>query len=160
MDDIKNYQFLEIGAGENPTPGYIHNDMRALDDIELVCDALEIRKYIGDHRFMQVKANHILEHFGRLKTVEVLSNWFDLLEDGGTLHIEVPNFEWQTRAHQTGLITDEEAIYFVYGEQNHEGNFHMTAFTESYLEKCLFDAGFKSVTVHNIGQVLVADAVR
>jgi len=160
MDDIKNYDCLEIGAGENPTPGYIHNDMRALDDIELVCDALEIRELIGDHLFSEVKANHILEHFGRLKTVDVLTNWFNLLADGGRLHIEVPNFSWQTRAHHTGEISDEEAIYFVYGEQNHEGNFHMTAFTENYLKKCLNDAGFSSVSILDIGQVLVADAIK
>ena len=33
---------LEIGCGERPTPGYIHNDINAFPDVELVCNPWEI----------------------------------------------------------------------------------------------------------------------
>lgn len=150
---------LEIGAGERPTPGYVHNDIRDLNDIEIVCDALEIHKHTDD-KFLEVRANHILEHFPYNGTVDVLRNWSNLLLPGGKIHLEVPNFSWQTRAHSSGEITDEKAVYYVYGEQNYEGNYHKAAFTDGILRQCLQDADFKHITIVDIGQVLVADATK
>jgi len=150
---------LEIGAGERPTPGFIHNDLRPLNDIELVCDALEIGEHT-DELFCEVRANHILEHFPYNDTVDVLKNWSDLLLPGGLIHIEVPNFSWQTRAHASGEISDEKAVYFVYGEQNYDGNYHKAAFTESLLRGVLVEAGFINVNVADIGQVLVAEGIK
>lgn len=150
---------LEIAAGERPTDGFIHNDARALTDIEIVCDAREeLLRIVGQGGCSQVRACHVLEHFSYGETVNVLSVWRSMLAKGGYIHIEVPNLAWQTAAHANGEITDEEFVYFAYGEQNYEGNFHFAAFTSELLRRRLAEAGFINANVVDIGQVLVATA--
>jgi len=150
---------LEVGAGDTPTPGYIHNDIRALPDIELVCDALKIAEHT-DAKFSELKANHILEHFSWKDTVAVLINWRNLLQDGGRINIHVPNFSWQTKAHVSGELDDVDVVNYVYGDQDHDGNYHMAAFTESLLETSLLKAGFTDIVIEDIGMVLTATAVK
>lgn len=150
---------LEIGAGERPTPGFIHNDIRPLPDIEVVCDAGEqLVHVIGPGRVSELRACHVLEHFPYEETIPVLGYWKTLLTGGGRVHIEVPNMGWQTNAHSRGEITDEEFVYYAYGEQNYSGNFHCAGFTSNLLAKRLEQAGFENVNVTDIGQVLIATA--
>lgn len=150
---------LEIAAGERPAPHFIHNDIRPLPDIEIVCDAREeLFGLIGPNRLSHVRACHVLEHFPYDETVNVLSLWRALLVRTGTIYIEVPNLAWQTRAYQSGEIAAKEFVYYAYGEQNYEGNFHYAAFDEVLLKQRLEEAGFNAVSVTDIGQVLIANA--
>ncbi len=162
MFDIPDYPFpLEIAAGERPTPDFIHNDFRALPDIELVCDAREeLLEIVGSERVSHLRACHVLEHFPYGETVNVLLLWKNLLVPGGSIHIEVPNLAWQVRACAAGEINSEEFVYFAYGEQNYEGNFHYAAFDEPLLRKRLEEAGFTNVGIVDIGQVLIANAFK
>jgi hypothetical protein len=152
---------LEVAAGERPTDGFIHNDARALPHIEIVCDARDdLLRIVGHEACSIVRACHVLEHFPFGETVNVLSTWKEMLAPGGRLHIEVPNMGWQTAAHANGEITDEEFVYFAYGEQNYSGNFHCAGFTSDLLHNRLVQAGFSSVEVTDIGRVLVANGTR
>lgn len=152
---------LEIGAGERPTPGFIHNDARPLPDIEIVSDARrELVGIVGQGNASVVRACHVLEHFPYGETVNVLSEWREMLSVGGQIHIEVPNLSWQTRAHVSGEITDQEFVYFCYGEQNYSGNFHCAGFTYELIGSKLLESGFSTVRVVDIGQVLVATAMK
>jgi predicted SAM-dependent methyltransferase len=159
--DAPDHPFpLEVGAGERPTPGFIHNDARPLPDIEVVCDARDLPNVVGHDRCSVVRACHVLEHFPYDETVNVLSEWKSLLAPGGSVHIEVPNMGWQTTAHANGEITDEEFVYFAYGEQNYSGNFHCAGFTSALLHLRLQQTGFVDINVVDIGQVLVANATK
>lgn len=151
---------LELGAGYRPTPGFVHNDANPGPDIDIVWPAERITEHeqvsLGsvDH----LRATHLLEHFSYQKTVEVLQEWGRALKEGGELYLEVPNFEWQTRAHAKGEIGDVEAVNYVFGEQDYEGNFHYAGFTEDLLHQRLTEAGFTNVQISDIGQVLIAHA--
>lgn len=152
---------LEVAAGERPTEGYIHHDFRSLPHIEIVCDAREeLLSTLGAGSCNRLRACHILEHFPYSETEKVLSIWRDLLVPGGSLHIEVPNLGWQVKAMASGEIEAEEFVYFAYGQQNYEGNFHMAGFTYDLLRDKLLGVGFKNIRVTDIGQVLVAEAAR
>jgi ribonuclease HII len=65
---------LEIGAGTKPQPGYVHHDIRQLDDIEIVCDA---RSFPDDekNKYDEVYASNILEHFSRFEIDSILKEW-------------------------------------------------------------------------------------
>lgn len=153
---------LELGAGYRPTPGYTHQDARPQDDIEIVGDAARITEHpdIGPESCEIIRATHLLEHFSFRETENVLREWRAALKVGGALYIEVPHFGWQTRAHANGHLSDEEAVTYVFGEQDYEGNFHFAAFTEALLRKKLDQAGFRDIHIQDIGQVLIATAVR
>jgi hypothetical protein len=153
---------LELGAGYRPTPGYTHQDARPGDDIEIIGDAAHITEHphIGKEACEIIRATHLLEHFSFRETHNVLHEWHTALKPGGTIYIEVPHFGWQTRAHANGQISDEEAVTFVFGEQDYEGNFHFAAFTENLLRQKLSQAGFQDIHIQDIGQVLIATGVK
>jgi hypothetical protein len=150
---------LEIGAGERPTPGFIHNDARPLPDIEVVSDAREeLVSLVGPGRVTVLRACHVLEHFPYAETVNILRLWRSLLIPGGFVHLEVPNMTWQIQACARGEITDSEFVYYAYGEQNYSGNFHCAGFSPGILTSSLEQSGFEGININDIGQVLVANA--
>ena len=157
--NLPNHPFpLEIGCGDRPTPGFIHNDMRPLDDVEIVADARDLLSILGPGRASQIRACHVLEHFPYPQTVNILSDWARLLSDNGSIHLEVPNLRWQISAVASGEITVSKFVYYAYGEQDYEGNFHYAAFDEDLLRSSLSLAGFDKIVISDIGQVLIATA--
>lgn len=152
---------LEIAAGDRPTPGFVHNDFRALDDIEIVCDAREeLLARVGIGGVSQIRATHILEHFPYNETVDVLKTWREMLADNGTIYIEVPNLQWQVNAFHDLEISAEDFVYYCFGEQSYDGNFHMAGFNIELLSNALTNAGFTRISITDIGQVLVATAIK
>lgn len=151
---------LEIAAGENPRPGYIHHDIRELPDIEIVCEAREITEHVETRSCEEVCAAHILEHFSYHETKDILKDWVSLLKKGGLLHIEVPNISWQASAFCDGKIDDKEYIYYVFGEQDHKYNFHYAGFTSRILRELFNEVSLKNINIMDIGQVLIAEGMR
>ncbi len=149
---------LEIAAGERPTPGFLHNDMRDLEDIEIVCDCRELPKRIAT-KAVEIRCTHALEHFSHRETVSVLREWGSLMELEGFLHIEVPNLLGQIRALMSGELSHKEVVTLMYGDQDYEGNQHLTGFTHETLAESLWIAGFRSITIQDIGLVLVVGSV-
>jgi predicted SAM-dependent methyltransferase len=159
---------LELAAGDRPTPGFIHHDARALDDIEIVCDIDAIGDHVADGSCGVVRATHFLEHFSHRKTVLYLKRWGKLLKTGGVLYIEVPNLMWQARALASdGKVNGpdgyhewphEELVRLMYGDQDYPGNAHYTGFTDQTLSTSLADAGFKDIAIADVGMVLCAHA--
>lgn len=151
---------LEIAAGDRPTPGFIHHDFRLLDDIEIICDARhELYDLVGEQKLSAIRATHILEHFPYADTVNILRQWRKMLVIDGTIVIEVPNLTWQARAYARGEIDASEFVYYAYGGQDYEGNFHYAAFDQKLLSTKLEESGFIGINIVDIGQVLVATAI-
>lgn len=145
---------LEVGAGYRPTPGYIHQDIRPGDHIEIVCDLREIDSFVGQG-WAEIRATHVMEHFSPAEGLEIMRKVHELLLTGGIFYIEVPNFAWQTKAHAAGEISDMQAVYYVYGEQDYPENTHKNGYTMETIAKDLTEAGF-AASVKDIGQVLIA----
>lgn len=153
-----NINWLEIGAGERPQYGYIHQDIRPLDDIEIVCDLRELDQYVMPG-WKLVRAAHILEHFTRDESLNIMKMIHNLLDQDGVFQIDVPNLTWQTMAHAFKEITDDEAVYFIYGKQDYLENTHKNGYTIETLTRDLNESGF-NCTIQDIGQVLVASAFK
>lgn len=158
---------LELGAGEHPFlegDDWVHNDQRLLDHIETVGDANDpayCHLLVARHGlFDGIRATHLLEHFSYLVTVNILCLWYSMLRPGGELYIEVPNLEWQMRAYVDGEIDARKAVYYIFGGQDYEGNFHRAGFDLPLLTQVLREAGFEKIVVTSIGQVLCASAVK
>jgi glycosyltransferase involved in cell wall biosynthesis len=105
---------LEIGAGDRPTPGYLHNDIRPLPGIDLVCDA---RAFGPEHqgRYTEVLAANVIETFGRTEVRTVLATWAGLLKPGGVLKIVTPDAREIARQLVENRIGMEFYAYLAYG---------------------------------------------
>lgn len=156
---------IDIGAGENPFEdgrGWVHFDSRPLPHIDFVGRAEELDHHFGQEAD-ELRAAHILEHFPYRDTVKVLTAWRNVLRPRGLLHVEVPNLTFQC-AYLMGLASgpngedwgDEDIVRLIFGEQDHPGNFHYAGFTQQLLQAKLHTAGFREVSVQDIGMVLVA----
>ncbi len=136
---------LEIGAGSKPKPGYLHHDIRPLNDIDIVCDA---RKFPDElyETFDEVYASNILEHFNRFEVRDVLKEWTKLVRPGGKIEIIVPDIREISRQFVEGYIDIEFFNYLNYGGNDYEYNIHKFGFDAALLEKMLKSLYFEVVT--------------
>lgn len=146
FNDILNIRRLEIGSGENPTPGYEHLDIRPLPGINVVADARDIP--IDDNIYDEILAVNILEHFNRNETVVVLKEWRRVLKPSGKITVLVPNIIGIFAAFIAEQDADEEFIERLYGTQDYPENYHYNGFTKKTLAKALQDAGFINININ------------
>jgi predicted SAM-dependent methyltransferase len=134
---------LILCAGERKLPEFKTHDIQGEHDY--LCDLfdLPVEKQSCD----VIHFTHALEHFPTAKTETVLDFIYSLLKPGGKLYIEVPNFAWHAKLIAEGR--DRDAVYYAFGGQKDEWDFHKTGFTPSILLDELENAGFKNIEIQN-----------
>lgn len=138
---------LILCANDRQLKGFKHHDIQALPGIDYVCDLFDIKEHVKEELFEEVQLTHALEHFPTKETQKVLSLLKSLLAEGGKLYIEVPNFAWHAKLLMQGR--ERDAVYYAFGGQLNEWDFHKTGFTESILREELELAGFNDVHIQN-----------
>jgi predicted SAM-dependent methyltransferase len=158
---------LEFGSGFDPNRGYIHVDIQSADErgklphLEISWDVSK-RIPIGDGKVCEILANHVIEHFGWLNLVPVLTDWYRLLCKSGKLFIRTPNLAFIMHSYQGKRLSrehpvDEENIKKYYGEitpcmwanlklfsgQNYVSNFHNLCLDASGLTNISKKIGFR-----------------
>lgn len=130
---------LVIGAGERHVDGFVHHDVQALPGIDIVCDFWKLPKNVTE-KFDEIHMTHVLEHFPMAKTIKVLELVRDLLNPGGRLYIEVPNFQWHAL-----MILDNprnrQIVEYAFGGQRNKWDYHYNGFTPEILLDDLMKAG-------------------
>lgn len=137
---------LDIGSG-NPANGevqpedYVLNDIEAHPNIDLVCDIKDLAKFVPEASCSEIRASHVLEHFGTQETQDVIRMIYTLLEPNGKFTIFVPNFRWHASLLATG--NDEMAVLYAFGGQKDLFDYHKTGYTPKILNKYLEENGFR-----------------
>lgn len=97
-----------------------------------------------------IEAHHLLEHFSYLNTDKILNEWRRCLKNDGLLIISVPNCEVMfalALSRQTKSIPAKEKwgtiIRFIFGNQEHEGQYHKAGFAPEQLRQILIDNKFE-----------------
>ena len=132
------------GAGEGYLNGRIDGfktvDLREGADTDIVANVRNL-SFCADNSVHDIYASNVLEHFPHRETLSVLKEWYRVLEPQGKLWLSVPDFEASVRLFlRHGLI--EWVTYLIWGDQQHELNYHYINFTEKSLSKLLVEAGF------------------
>lgn len=134
---------LVISAGSRLIPGWTHHDVKPLPGIQIVCDIMELGDKVSPESCEKIQFTHALEHFSSHDVPKVLSLIRTLLIPGGELYLEVPNFAWHAQLVMEGK--DEEAVYYAFGGQLDEWDYHKTGFTPHLLVKRLQEAKFAQI---------------
>jgi predicted SAM-dependent methyltransferase len=147
---------LDIGSGDPTTlelqkAGYVLNDIEPHKGIDLVCNILDLKKYINNDWCTEVFSSHILEHFTRKEIEVVMEIVKDILKPGGLFNIVVPNFEWHARLVLN--FEPERAIYYAYGGQLDEFDIHKNGFTTITLKNLLERHGFSIKRMDNSASI-------
>jgi predicted SAM-dependent methyltransferase len=177
---------LNIGCGTAPIPGWINIDRVArASGVSTEIDATALP--FSDGSVIAVLAEHVFEHFSFDEEARVWREMARVLCPGGTLTVEVPDFEWVCA---TFLAARDEwrSFYIVghpdhyagcgralnqrwgilqtmfFGNQNGAGQFHRSAYTEGKLRAIAAAFRFHAIKVDRLfnkgGQALRAVLTR
>ncbi len=127
---------LEIGSGRRPHRGFLTVDVESYANPDI----------LGDFRRMtfqdveEIRAHHILEHFGREDGKKVLELWHSWLMPGGILTVETPDFEGIC---QEFLVDPYWMTRHAFGSQEAEWAYHRDGWYEAKFKQMLPKVGFE-----------------
>ena len=127
---------LNLGSGGFPLPDYENIDIKDGKGVYPLVD-------YADNSVDEIRASHILEHFGRREIKDVLTNWVAKLKIGGILKIAVPDFDNLARRYINGEKLDFPG--FIYGGQTDANDFHRSFFDEKGLRHSLESLGLSDI---------------
>lgn len=126
---------LDLGAGNFCAPGFTAVDRKLGTEVYPLV--------YPDAAADEIRASHVLEHFGHREVEAVLRDWVRVLKPGGWLKVAVPNFEYIARGYIEGR--KEPFGPYLMGGQTDADDFHRTVFDEEHLSTLLAEAGLVNV---------------
>ena len=116
-----------------------------------------------------IYSHHSLEHININEVLPALQEWYRILKNGGTVHINVPDILWvaqQLCLHNGDMLWSEmgertgnwkdgytKLIHCIFGDQSHFYNLHRTGFTPFYLDQLLTDVGFCDLIIESVSDM-------
>jgi predicted SAM-dependent methyltransferase len=139
---------LDLGSGRSKPPGFVGIDLLLQPRIDLVHN-LEAGLPFPANSVTEIRASHVLEHLPHRSAPRLLKDCFRVLIPGGKITIKVPDLQ---KVLESFLNLPEQkhwdnAWEWIFGNQQHVGQFHKTGFTNARLEKLLKDSGFKKIAI-------------
>lgn len=83
-----------------------------------------------------IYASQSLEHVSKFDVIPTLREWWRVLKPGGKIQVVVPDLEWAVKfwlEHKDMPDATSWPMDIIFGNQNHEGEFHKTGFTPKIL---------------------------
>lgn len=136
---------LILCAGNRKLDGFVTHDIQG--DHHINCDLFDVGQHVEPESCNEIHFTHALEHFPTKMTPQVLDLIHGLLRSGGKLYVEVPNFAWHASLIAEGR--DRDAVYYAFGGQLDEWDFHKTGFTPKILREELEAAGFQNIEIQD-----------
>lgn len=132
---------LNLGAGTDEhgnlkdIPGFTHVDRKFGTEVYPLA--------YPDACAEEVRASHILEHFGQNQVLKVLEEWTRVLKPGGILRVAVPDMGAVFAAY--AAKENVPILSFTYGGQLDENDYHKCGFDEQLLKNLLMECGLEDI---------------
>lgn len=144
---------LNLGSGVRLFPGYTNVDILDEKHIKKTKGAVYVQADIRKLPFKstsidQAEMYSVIEHFPFREVVDVLKEVYRVLKPKGKLIIQTDDFDglaldWiRMRMGEFDLEQYQGVMETVYGNQQHEGEFHKVCMTPDFLNWALVNAGF------------------
>lgn len=127
---------LNLGGGLQKIPGFVNVDRVGGQEVFPLPDH-------ADGSIDEVRASHILEHFGHREALEVLKEWVRVLKPGGVLRVAVPDLDW-IRQHMDDSSLPIEG--YLMGGQTDENDYHRSIYTERKLRDMMRYVGLGEIS--------------
>lgn len=139
---------LELGSGERPTQGYLHQDIIQLSvPLDFCCMPWEIP--LEENSLDEVIAIAVMEHLRYAEVHKTLEYIYKLLKPEGFFLFDVPDLEvWNEYLYKNLLGEDtpysyEDIIKTMWGWQRWPGDEHKSMWTALDISKACINASFK-----------------
>ena len=126
---------LNIGAGNINLAGFTPIDLMNGQDAR--------KLEYADNSVDEIRASHVLEHFGHREVCDVLREWVRVLKPGGLMKLAVPDFEKVARDYLGGVKTNIQG--YAMGGQMDENDFHRTLFDRECLSEIMTACGLENL---------------
>lgn len=144
---------LELGCGQRPTPGYLHQDITIQPGVELDfnCPIWEIP--LPENSLSEVIALALMEHLRFAEFTEALRHIHQLLRPGGEFLFDLPDIKiWSEYLYyithgspEKSPFSREHVFATFWGWQRWPGDEHKCAWQKDDLFRHLWDIGFSDV---------------
>ncbi|MCX5855202.1 MAG: methyltransferase domain-containing protein, partial [Deltaproteobacteria bacterium] len=131
---------LHLGCGQQRLKGFLNIDMIPSPAVDLLCDSRRLPLAAGT--VSRIETYHMIEHLPRHDFLEALFEWNRVLEEGGALIIECPDFDATVREYVEGK---RFRINNIFGLQRHLGDYHLFGYTFNDLAEMLQGVGFREI---------------
>lgn len=123
---------LNIGAGTTHIDGFTPIDRRHGSE------AYPLDQY-DDNSVEEIRASHVLEHFGFAEVQLVVNEWARVLKHGGIMRLAVPDFD------KLKVSDDPKVPLYLMGGQTDANDFHRSVFTLDILGGFMERAGLGEI---------------
>ncbi len=131
---------LNIGCGKIYKEGFINIDAFDSTVADKIMSADDLK--FSSNTVERIEASQIIEHFGLMKSIYILAEWFRVLKPGGILLIETPDLVKSFKEFIEGdLETRKKVLTWIYGVES-KGMMHSFCFPTDLLEMILEKTGF------------------
>lgn len=89
-------------------------------------------------------SSQALEHVSKFEVIPTLQEWYRVLKPGGKLQVIVPDLEWALQFWLSRKDNPDNVgwpLDIIFGNQEHEGQYHKTGFTPKILWQYLHLSG-------------------
>jgi predicted SAM-dependent methyltransferase len=158
---------LHLGCGPNILEGYINIDKFYDDPMVMKADALMLP--FADESVDEVMHQQLAEHLDFHQEKQAFDEWYRVLKVGGTLCMDVPDFEWvvgkfiwanddfkefykKEDHHYFGHGYDmnerwSSLICHIFGNQSGDGQFHKNAYTKDKFVNIFKHYGYSQYSI-------------
>ena len=131
---------LDVGCGVNVRPGFTGIDAYVQGDNIVNAQMWDLP--YKDNTVDEIYCSHALEHVPKRAVGACLHEFWRVMKPGALLTILVPDLEWCCRAWLEHKSNDW-FMDIIFGNQDHQGEFHLTGFNQRIMVGYLEAAGFK-----------------
>lgn len=157
MEKKKNQKmYLHLGCGCVLIPGFINLDIRFNEQTKVDHISLVYPLDYDNNMFDLAYSSHVLEHFPRKQTLNILKEWVRVIKPGGILRLSVPDIAALIKIYrQTKDL--EQIIGPLYGNQDYMYNFHATTFDYDTLKILMEKAGLTAIHYWDFRRTIHSD---
>ncbi len=144
---------LELGSGQKPSVGYLHQDVTKQEgvDLDFICNPWEIP--MAENTLNEVLALGCIEHLRYSEVRQTLTHINKLLKPQGVFLFDVPDMKvWGKYVYNLthekeyeNPFREEHVWATVYGWQRWPGDEHKSGWTKETITKYLTESGFTKI---------------
>jgi len=143
--DTKQEIKLDIGCGSPD------KTMQGYTGVDPFVDTAEVqapmwRLPFEDSSVSAIICSHALEHIAKDMVVPTMMEFARVIKPGGKIEIRVPNLKWCVE-QWLKMGGNGWELDCIFGNQDHEGEFHKTGFTRDILVAAVKRGGLKVIEV-------------
>ncbi len=149
---------LHLGCGQRYLEGYVNIDYPLSEHSvqqKSVADRFDDLKELSFEKgsIEEVRLHHVFEHFSRTTACAFLAGWNSWLAEGGSIRIEVPDFEKTSKvalSKWSSLKEKSVAIRHIFGSQEAHWAVHYQGYTSLLLSSFVELYGYKTASIKKI----------